>query len=333
VTPISLRRRPLQASLDELLARASDRVDMKTSDSKSGSSFARVTIDGAAYVVKFSHCEDDWLQRCTGDLRCRPLVAWESGILDALPACIDHAIVGCAGGLGHNGWGSALLMRDVSDDLVPEGDAPVSMELHLGFLDHVAQLHAAFWGWDGAPELMPMSHRYFELSPLTAATEAGLGNDDVVPKIIGEGWPRFAEAMPDAAKIVMPLLDDPSPLVDALARTPTTFIHGDTKYGNLGMTANGRTVMLDWAVPGVAPACVELAWYLAINSARLPHSKEDAIAAYRQALERHGVDTGGWWETQLDLALLGGLVQFAWEKHGDELDWWVDRGQKGARHL
>ena len=60
--------------------------------------------------------------RATGDLRCRPLVVWCSGLLDRLPASIDHAIVGVAEGLGRNGWGAAILMRDVSPWLVPEGD-------------------------------------------------------------------------------------------------------------------------------------------------------------------------------------------------------------------
>ena len=154
-----------------------------------------------------------------------------------------------------------------------------------------------------------------------------------MPKIIGDGWPRFAADAPEAAKVVLPLLSAPWSLVDALGRTPQTFLHGDTKLGNLGTGPDGRTILLDWAVPGVGAACVELAWYLAINSARLPHAKEDAIAAYRDAVERHGVDTAGWFDVQLDLALLGGLVQFGWEKHGDELAWWADRALQAARHL
>src|SRR4051812_29712936 len=38
--------RPVAASIDELLADATDRVPMKTSDSKSGAPFERVTIGG-----------------------------------------------------------------------------------------------------------------------------------------------------------------------------------------------------------------------------------------------------------------------------------------------
>ena len=83
---------------------------------------------------------------------------------------------------------------------------------------------------------------------------------------------------------------------------------------------------MDWAFPGVGPPCSELAWYLAINAARIPQSKEDSIEAYRESLERHGVDTSGWWEEQLGLAFVGVMVQFGWEKAlggGDELEWWA----------
>ena len=83
--------------------------------------------------------------------------------------------------------------------------------------------------------------------------------------------------------------------------------------------------MLDWAYPGAAPPCWELAWYLALNRARLPEPKQDAIARYRAALEAAGLLHGGWWQRQLDLCLIGILATFAWEKavgDPDELAWW-----------
>ena len=114
----------------------------------------------------------------------------------------------------------------------------------------------------------------------------------------------------------MPLRRDPAPLVDALRTTPWTLLHGDWKLGNLGTAADGRTILIDWAYPGAGPVGHELAWYLALNRARLPagHTKETTIADFRAALERHGVATAGWWDRQLDLCLLGALVQFGWEK-------------------
>ena len=119
-----------------------------------------------------------------------------------------------------------------------------------------------------------------------------------------------------------------------------TLIHSDWKAGNLGSHPDGRTILLDWAVPGEAPPVTDLAWYVCLNRARLPQSKEVTIAAYREALERHGIDTGPWWDRQLGLCLLGALVQFGWEKalgdtqdDADELAWWERRAIVGAEYL
>ena len=114
--------RPVASSVEELLAGATRREAMLTADSKSGARFERVTIDGEPHVVKYLHVDDDWIMRSTGDLACRPVTVWRAGILDRVPPCIDHGVVGAATGLGRNGWGAALLMRDMSPWLVPEGD-------------------------------------------------------------------------------------------------------------------------------------------------------------------------------------------------------------------
>ena len=48
-----------------------------------------------------------------------------------------------------------------------------------------------------------------------------------------------------------------------------------------------------------------------------------------------GVDTAGWWDRQLELALLGAFVQLGWSKAGDpaELAWWTERVVATARTL
>src|SRR5579863_5533664 len=106
--------RPVAPSVDELLAGAGPRRPMQTADSKSGARFERVSIDGEPHVVKYLHVDDDWIMRSTGDVACRPVTVWRAGILDEVPSCLDHAVVGAAVGLGRNGWGAALLMRDMS---------------------------------------------------------------------------------------------------------------------------------------------------------------------------------------------------------------------------
>jgi aminoglycoside phosphotransferase (APT) family kinase protein len=126
-------------------------------------------------------------------------------------------------------------------------------------------------------------------------------------------------------------------LVEALASTPQTFVHANFKLDNLGVTPDGRTVVLDWEMSGRGAPTEDLAWYLAINCRRLPQSKEESIAAYRAALEACGVVTSPWWDKQIALTLLGALVQFGWEKafsgYDDELAWWEARAIEGAALL
>ena len=328
--------RPVASSIEELVGDA-ERVVMTASDSRSGAAFERVVVDGEPHVIKYLHVDDDWIMRCTGDLSARPLTVWQSGLLDALPPCLDHAIVGAAAGLGRHGWGAALLMRDVSADLVPSGDDPIPLGQQLGFMDHMASLHAAFWGWHDDLGLAPLTNRLVEFHPDSIACEEVKGWPDAVPKLVVEGWGRFPTAAGNRAAAILEVVHDVAPLVAALGACPQTFLHGDWKMGNLGSTTDGRTVLLDWAVPGQGTPTLELAWYLALNCARLPHRKEDAIEAYRAALEAHGVATGDWFERALDLALLTGLVWFGWEKAlggpGPELDWWLDRAHRGLAWL
>ena len=105
-----------------------------------------------------------------------------------------------------------------------------------------------------------------------------------------------------------------------------TFLHGDWKMGNLGMHPDGRTILIDWAYPGSGPVLWDLAWYLALNCARLPMSKEATIDALRAALERHGVSTDGWFELQLDLCLLGMAACF-----GGRRPWVMPKSWRGGK--
>ncbi len=317
-----------------MLAGATDRTPMLAADSKSGARFERVAIDGERYVVKYLSRRDDWIMRATGDLAYRPLLVWQTGLVDLAPDCIDHAYVGAA----HDGTEAAILLHDVGDALIPEGNAPLPLEVHLGFMDHLAAFHAATWGFVDTIGLTPLANRYTEFSPAVVACEAALGFPEPVPRIMGEGWERYPERASRSASVVLPLLDDPSPLVRALESLPASLLHGDWKMGNLGRHADGRTILIDWANPGVGPGVTELTWYLALNRSRLPvgSTKEDAIDTYREALEHRGIDTEPWWDRALGLAFVGALVQFGWEKvlgDDDELTWWEDRAVAGAAFL
>jgi hypothetical protein len=333
---VSLREalRPVASTAAELLAGATSREPLRPGDGKSDVPMERVVIGGASYVTKSISPRFDWISRATGDYGCRAMACWRDGLFDRLPDCLDHAVVAVA----HEPetLTTTLLMHDVSQWLVPEGDDVIAAEQHRRFIDHMAQLHAAFWGRsDELPMLTPMTSRFLALTPLTTEVEAALGGDSEVPSILASCWDALDAAAPEAARVARRLAADPWPLVSALDATPQTFVHADWKMGNLGSHPDGRTILLDWQWPGTAPPCLDLTWYLAINAARLPESKEASIQGYREALERHGVDTRGWFERQLALCVLGSFVQLGWNKATDpsELGWWAAQVPEIARAL
>jgi hypothetical protein len=333
--------RRVAPTISDLLADAERREVFVNHDGRSDSVFERVWIDGEPHVVKYLDLDHDFTMRVSGDIGCRTVRAWEAGLLDAAPDLIDHAIVGAARGHGRNGWGGALLMRDVSADLLPAGDDPIPAAAHATFLHHLAGLCAATWDWHdepgSGPELLPYAARWAWFGHAALEGERALGWPERVPLVADEGWRRFAERAPaELAVLVDDLRRDVTPLAVALRRTPSCFLHGDVKASNAGRAADGRTVLIDWAYVGEGPACHELAWHLALDRSRLPISKEATTELFRSALEGFGVPTDPWWDRQLGLCQLGAVVQFGWEKalgDDDELAWWCDAARAGATWL
>ena len=352
------RRYALFGSADELLAPETltalqgervtgvKRSPFSSVDSLSGSRFLLVETTGArpeSYVLKRIAVEWDWIMRATGDTEARAVRAWENGLLDRVPGEIDHGVVACA----RDGEGWAILSRDFRGAMIAPGDDRIAAEENEIFLDAMAALHVAFWN---RPDLAAPSDgfvdpadRYRELTPDVGRREADSG--EAIPPMIVEGWELLWTLIDhDVTSVLQPLLDDPMPLVRALAPFPQTVLHGDWKLGNLGIFRGvpSRVVLLDWAVVGPGTPAVDLAWYLAVNSARLPVTKEQTIDFYRGRLAarlRARFDES-WWRPQLDLALLGGFLQLAWPKalgavrsdseavrvrEQAELAWWSER--------
>lgn len=336
--PVSTEKPWVAADQDELVAGATSREVVSRSDGKSGSTFEVVVIEDERYFLKSLSRAEDWIMRVAGDLDYWPFQIWKAGVMGLAPSCIDHATVGMAlEGAGDTARLS-ILMRDRAQWLIPEGDEVVTMDQHRGLLAHMAELHATLWGWSDQLGLAQLPQRFRIFAPDNIAPELDAEGDAPVPiRVADEGWRRLSTSAPEFHKLVTAIHRDPAPLAAAIRTTPQTFLHGDWKMGNLGWDSDaGRTVLLDWAYPGEGPACFDLAWYLALNQARLPETKEASIDVYRSALERNGIETHGWWERQLGLSLLGIMAAFAWEKAvgaEDELAWWEQRAIEGARWL
>lgn len=139
--------RKVHDTVDGLVAGATLREPLYRSDGKSGATLERVVLDGEPYVLKHFDPATDWLLRASGDVGCRSVALWGLGLYDAMPYCIDHTVVGAAREPDRGPWAAALLMRDVTPWLVPEGDDVLELATHHRFLDHMAEQHAALWGW------------------------------------------------------------------------------------------------------------------------------------------------------------------------------------------
>jgi hypothetical protein len=322
--------------LDELVAAATDRVQVRTPDAKSGARFETLRIDGAPHFLKVLSAEADWIMRVTGNDSNWEFKVWQAGLYVATPDVIDHTVVGMAlEGTGPSARLS-ILMTDCGADLVPAGDDPVPLEHHADWIDHMAAMHAHFLGWHDDLGLQSLSSRWLFFAPDTIAPELEMADVPGPIAVADQGWGLLPDRAPRLHELVTAVHRDPDALSDAVRGTPMTFVAGDWKLGNVGHRPDGRTVLLDWAYPGEAPPTWDLTWYLALNRARLPESKEETIARYRARLERHGVATDDWWERQLGLALVGMAAVFAWEKAvGDqaELEWWERAALDGARWL
>ena len=318
------------------------------------------TSSGPRFVLKRLSFAWDWLMQVTDDRECRSVTLWERGLFDRLPESIDTCVVECA----RDGDGWAILMRDVGFSLVT--DTRFSHEQQRTFLGAMAAMHATFLDDVelGRPHsgLCGLHHVYEMFSRKTASAHRDAGRD--IHKRIEEGWRAVAEVCPgDVVDIVLPLADDPTPLVDALRRYPGTLVHGDFRHSNIGFLpprsvdgrpeeSGARMALLDWQLAVYAPPSVELGRYLGANSPFLPGTKEDILAFYRAALERElgpSYPLDRWWLPQLELGMLGGFVQDGWaialkattwdvgaatrDHWKADLAWWAAHVRRGAAHL
>jgi hypothetical protein len=326
----------MAGSLDELVGGATDRESVRPADARSGAVFEHLRIDGRGYFLKVLSAEADWIMRVTGNTTHWELTAWQAGLYDEAPAEVDHTMVAMA--LDRTGPATrlAMLMTDCTDDLVPPGDTVLPADQHARFVDHLAAMHTAKLGWTDTLGLQQLGRRFLFFAPETIAPELDVHDVPGPLRVANEGWRLLPRRAPDLDALVREVHADPHSLAQAMRSTPSTFVAGDWKLGNLGSRPDGRTIVLDWAYPGEAPPCWELAWYLALNRSRLPETKEATIDRYRHALERRGVETGDWWDRQLGLCLVGIMATFAWEKavgDEDELAWWASAALAGARWL
>ncbi|MET9381008.1 phosphotransferase [Streptomyces sp. NPDC002928] len=225
------------------------------------------------------------------------------------------------------------LMQDISD----------RMDLHIldrraleGVITGMAALHAAQYEVPG--------HYWCSLDDrlllLTRGIHALRGRRDVngLTRHVQTGWELFARRAPRRVRdLVEAVRADTAVLGSALAELPTTSLHGDLKLDNMGLDRSGVLWLIDWALAVRGPACVELGWFIAVNSDRLGLSPQQVVDLYTDAAaldpalhHRHTAMTAlcglllRGWHMATDLELTG---------RADEFAWWCELAEEAAQYV
>jgi hypothetical protein len=291
----------------------------------SGAKLTCLSRGDETFVVKRLSRPHDWIMEATDDLEYR----------EATFALVDPALGPTIAtptlGVARDGSGYALLMRDISKDLI--SPAPLGEDQLRTIIKAIASLHRQAPPRGGVEWCTPRA-RLTLLTPASAKIAARFAAP--VASDIREGWMRFPNlATPAAYEILRSLFVDTQPLLDALNTLPSRFLHGDLKFDNIGVSAEGSVWLLDWAMTMVAPTPIDIGWFMAINSKRIPVPLDDVLDMYADAAELTGEE-----RMQHDgLAVLCGLLLRGWRKaldaeEGDtaELAWWCTHAE-AARDL
>ena len=105
------------------VAEATDRVEVRTSDAKSGARFERMVIDGQRCFLKVLSAEGDWIMRVTGNTSSWEMKVWQAGLYARTPGVIDHTVRAANGrvpviaGCGSYSTEAAIEMGDTAADV------------------------------------------------------------------------------------------------------------------------------------------------------------------------------------------------------------------------
>ena len=299
-------------------------------DGWSGAGMTRLTRgDGVRFVIKRDSLARDWIARVTGDdPELREALLVRAGLLMPHPVTLPHL------GVARDGDDVALLMPDLTDVLI-RWEQPIDVPVLERVLEALAALHRKPWH-DQLPASFPWTNRSRRLLLLTRTAAAAYDADGLpFGARFVQGWDGFDRLVrPPARDLIAGLTADPVPLFTALDRLPAVGLHGDLKLGNVGLAGDGTVPMIDWQMTMVAPAAVELGWFLVANVAGLPIQPDEVLERYRLAADLPDDDA---WAAQWDLAVIIGLFLRGWRKGldtdagvvypnglaaGKDLAWW-----------
>jgi aminoglycoside phosphotransferase (APT) family kinase protein len=304
-------------------------------DGWSGATFSRLRrADGARFVLKRDSFATNWIVRATADRELREaMVAVTAGAAKIeITGSVEVPYLGAA----RDGDGAAILMRDLSGELVAWEDRAAVLDGNAlsRVIDAVAALHAAPLDHrlaSGAETRWPWCPLRERLLLLTRPSAQGYADDGIwVGERFLAGWDAFdRRASAPARQLIESLSIEPGPLIAALGRLPSVGLHGDLKLSNVGLLPDRRIALIDWQMTLRAPVAVEIGWFLVSNVALLPLPPSPILDAYGEAVrrllapgaaDRRGSGRTDWdgligdWAMQADLSWIIGLLLRGWRK-------------------
>jgi hypothetical protein len=282
---------------------------------------------GRSWVLKRTCRTDDWIMKATSDFNGR-----ECGLARMRPLRGEGVRSAAVDGV-RAGRHFYTLMRDISDRMNLRVLDRSALE---GVITGMAALHAERYELPG--------HYWCSLEDRLLLLSRGIhalrGRRDVkgLVRQVRTGWELFARRAPrEVLDLVEAVRDDATVLAPALRALPTTSLHGDLKLDNMGLDRAGVLWLIDWALAVRGPACVELGWFIAVNSDQLSVDPQQVVdlyidvAALDPALHHcHAAMTAlcglllRGWRIALDLQTTGRTDEFAW---------WCRLSADAARYL
>lgn len=207
---------------------------------------------------------------------------------------------GFGGQSSDDGSSYFLLMEDMGGHRIV--DQIVGMELADAerAVDELAKWHGTFWG--DAERFVEAGAAVSLADPIYAA---------VLPVVFAEGWEKISAAMDLGPVInrVAPRWAEAVPaMLTALSTAPTTIVHGDYRADNIFFDSDGRVVLLDFQLTGLASGAYDLAYL--VTQSLLPDvaavNERLLFDRYVAGLRAAGVsenDTAGLWESYRVAAL------------------------------
>jgi hypothetical protein len=303
---------------------ASNWVEMSQRGFSGARIYKQSNREGISYVLKVTSAHTDWIMQATSDNRCREALL-------ANAACVrDDQINSPAIGSAQDGAVFSILMHDISEHLL--SNDRITREQLEAILLGMCRLHSLTPPNESDVASCSIEDRLTLFRP----DPEKLAHFRIASDIL-RGWELFfAYAPRNIGDLVRSLFDDIGPLKRALGQLPSCFLHGDLKLDNIGLCPGGTLSLIDWSMPMIAPAAIDLGWFLAMNSRGLPISLDETITAYTS----HSNIDKCLHERHQSLTTLCGLLIRGWRKGLDagsgessELHWWCERASSASRML